>query len=293
MAGLGAYNIDDTLTFYATTHDPSTSGSADATSINYEVYEQTTGTPIVASTAMSKLNDAGTLGFYANSLTLSAANGYEDGKDYGILIEATVGGVAAATHHHFRVKVLDVNAVEISGDSAAADNAESFFDGTGYAGTNNVIPTVTTLTGHTPQTGDNYARLGAPAGASVSADIAALPAATDIVSGGAITTSGGAVSNVTLVATTTTNTDMRGTDSANTTTPPTTGQITAAILAAAYEGSTTVQDFLRLVSSAQFAKLAGAGTTTVTIRDIADTKARITATVDADGNRTAITTDTT
>ena len=65
-------------------------------------------------------------------------------------------------------------------------------------------------------------------------------AATDIVSGGAITTSGGAVSNVTLVATTTTNTDMvsvaglstfdhttdqvvasnmRGTDGANTVAP--------------------------------------------------------------------------
>ena len=36
-----------------------------------------------------------------------------------------------------------------------------------------VIPTVTTLTGHTAQTGDNFARLGAPAGASVSADVAA------------------------------------------------------------------------------------------------------------------------
>ena len=44
-------------------------------------------------------------------------------------------------------------------------------------------------------------------------------AATDIVSGGAITTSGGAVSNVTLVATTTTNTDMRGTDGAKTVAP--------------------------------------------------------------------------
>ena len=37
-----------------------------------------------------------------------------------------------------------------------------------------VIPTVTTLTGHTAQTGDNFARLGAPAGASVSADVAAV-----------------------------------------------------------------------------------------------------------------------
>ena len=38
--------------------------------------------------------------------------------------------------------------------------------------------------------------------------------ATEVVTAGAITTSGGAVSNVTLVATTTNNTDMRGTDSA-------------------------------------------------------------------------------
>ena len=34
--------------------------------------------------------------------------------------------------------------------------------------------TVTTLTGHTAQTGDSFARLGAPAGASVSADILAI-----------------------------------------------------------------------------------------------------------------------
>lgn len=68
---------------------------------------------------------------------------------------------------------LAVDVIAISGDTAAANNAESFFDGTGYAGTNNVIPTVTTLTGHTPQTGDSFARLGAPAGASIAADIAA------------------------------------------------------------------------------------------------------------------------
>ncbi len=54
----------------------------------------------------------------------------------------------------------DVNVAQLSGDATAADNAESFFDGTGYAGTNNVIPTVTTLTGHTAQTGDSFARIG-------------------------------------------------------------------------------------------------------------------------------------
>jgi len=40
------------------------------------------------------------------------------------------------------------------------------------------IGTVNALTGHTVQTGDSYARLGAPAGASVSADIAAIEAGT-------------------------------------------------------------------------------------------------------------------
>jgi hypothetical protein len=72
-----------------------------------------------------------------------------------------------------------VNVTQLSGDTTAADNSEAFFDGTGYAGTNNVIPTVSVLTGHTAQTGDCFARLGAPAGASVSADIAAIEAQTD------------------------------------------------------------------------------------------------------------------
>lgn len=41
---------------------------------------------------------------------------------------------------------IKTDVLAISGDTTAADNAEAFFDGTGYAGTGNVIPTVTTLT---------------------------------------------------------------------------------------------------------------------------------------------------
>ena len=51
----------------------------------------------------------------------------------------------------------------------------------GVTHTGAVIPTVTTLTGHTAQTGDCYARLGAPAGASVSADVAAVKADTGAI----------------------------------------------------------------------------------------------------------------
>lgn len=53
----------------------------------------------------------------------------------------------------------------------------------------------------------------------------------------------------------------------------------------------TPQDTLRLMLSSVAAKLSGAATTTVSIRDVNDTKDRIVATVDANGNRTATTYD--
>lgn len=57
------------------------------------------------------------------------------------------------------------------------------------------------------------------------------------------------------------------------------------------EGTTTAVQAVRGMFAALLNKLSGAATTTVTIRDQADTKNRITATVDASGNRTAVTTD--
>ena len=48
---------------------------------------------------------------------------------------------------------ISADVVSISGDTTAADNAEAFFDGTGYAGTGNVIPTVTTATAVTTVNG--------------------------------------------------------------------------------------------------------------------------------------------
>lgn len=57
------------------------------------------------------------------------------------------------------------------------------------------------------------------------------------------------------------------------------------------ETSFTLRQALRLVLAASAAKLSGAATTTVIIRDINDSKNRITATVDASGNRSTVTTD--
>lgn len=51
----------------------------------------------------------------------------------------------------------NVNVAQISTDSGAADNLELDYDGTGYSKANSTMGTVTTLTGHTVQTGDSYA----------------------------------------------------------------------------------------------------------------------------------------
>lgn len=53
----------------------------------------------------------------------------------------------------------------------------------------------------------------------------------------------------------------------------------------------TAEELMRLMAAALAGKVSGAAGTTVTIRDVTDSVSRIVATVDADGNRTAITHD--
>lgn len=57
------------------------------------------------------------------------------------------------------------------------------------------------------------------------------------------------------------------------------------------EGTLDHQEVMRILLAAAANKLSGAATTNVKIRDLADGKDRIDATVDADGNRTAVTLD--
>ena len=65
---------------------------------------------------------------------------------------------------------IKADALALSGDTVAADNAESFFDGTGYAGTNNVIPLVTTTTTATNVTTVNGLAAGVITASSIAAD---------------------------------------------------------------------------------------------------------------------------
>lgn len=69
------------------------------------------------------------------------------------------------------------------------------------------------------------------------------------------------------------------------------GDVADAVLDEVVEGSYTLRQLTRLMAAALLGELSGAGTTTIVIRDASDTKTRITATVDDDGNRSALSLD--
>jgi len=65
----------------------------------------------------------------------------------------------------------------------------------------------------------------------------------------------------------------------------------ADILAGVIEGTITLQQSLRGLMSTNFGKASGGDTTSIKFRNLADTKNRITETVDSNGNRTSVTLD--
>ena len=90
------------------------------------------------------VNESGALPVWRDFMVLPA-NIYDSlvgGSDYLDVSAVQIAGSAVST----TTAQIGVNVVQISADSTAADNAEAFFDGTGYAGTNNTIPTVTNVT---------------------------------------------------------------------------------------------------------------------------------------------------
>lgn len=65
-------------------------------------------------------------------------------------------------------------------------------------------------------------------------------------------------------------------------------EIVNALLAGIIEGTVTLKQSLQIQNALAASKLSGAGTATEILRDLADTKARVTYTVDASGNRTGV-----
>lgn len=161
-----------------------------------DIYEDVTATPIITGETLNvSLNSV--VGFNMITVTATAGTGFEAGKSYTAIIEqGTVGGVSVVGEvvAHF---TLDM--------SAAAKDLANGTDGLGA------------IKADTAEIGAAGAGLTAIDLPNQTMDI--VGDITGNLSGSvgsvtAINTTGGAIDNVTLVATTTTNSDMRGTDSA-------------------------------------------------------------------------------
>lgn len=156
------------------------------------------------------------------------------------------------------------------------------------------------IAGTTQTAGDIFARLGAPAGASMSADIAAVKADTAATLIDTAEIGLTALATQSSVDTIDANVDAilldTGTDGVVVASASKTGYRLSStgvddVLDEVVEGTTTLRQSVRLANAALGSKASGLAGTTAVYRDIGDTKDRITATVDADGNRTAVTTD--
>lgn len=72
---------------------------------------------------------------------------------------------------------------------------------------------------------------------------------------------------------------------------PSAFDIAQEIVSTSADGSVSIGQAFKLFLAALVGKVSGAGTPTIVFRDVNDTKDRIVASVDADGNRTAVTKD--
>ncbi len=100
--------IDEVIIFDVCTHAPSTAAVSDADSAPvFDVFEEDTDTPILAAQTMTKRTSK--TGNYRGSITCSAANGFEAGKWYSVVVSATVSTITGkCVAKHFRVAPVEL-----------------------------------------------------------------------------------------------------------------------------------------------------------------------------------------
>ena len=118
---LGSFIIDDTCTLYCNAHTPSTGAAVDADAVpGYRIYEDETGTPILTG-SYALLDDANTVGFYSEQITLSALNGFEAGKSYSVRTTIVVGAVTGVQLDRLQIGArVDARLIQGQAITAAA-----------------------------------------------------------------------------------------------------------------------------------------------------------------------------
>lgn len=266
--------INDAPYFEIDTHSPTTGAATNAdSSPTYTVYKA--GNTAVLTDQAFTLR---TTGEYYATFTASVANGFAVGDYCIVRAKATVGGILAKKSWQFRVIPAEASfGVSASNVTYFGGSAGTFASGR---------PEVNTA--YAAGTAWNLGAIGASTlandtitAAKIAADaITAAKIASDAINSSKIASS--ALSAAKFAA---------GALDANALATDAVAEIVAAVFANVVDGSVTFEQLLRGYASALMGKASGLGTSTAIYRDLADSKARLTATVDADGNRTAVTKD--
>jgi len=275
---IGSWKLEDFLTFSCTTHAATSGKLTDADGLpNFRVYEDATDAAITTG-SMPKLDDANTTGFYNKRVQITAASSFEKGKSYTIYKEGTVYGRKAAIEDHFQIEAeVDANVVSdkvgfniTTGTVNYVGTVNLLNDKTGFnvnTGTVNYVGTVNILndkTGFNVTTGTvNYVGtvniLNDKTGFNVTTGTVNYVGTVNILND----KTGFALSSA-------------GVD---------------AILDEVVEGTLTMRQMMRIFLSRLAGEATGGSTTEIGFRDNADTKNRITMTVDVNGNRSSIVLD--
>ena len=282
------------------------------------VLEQNNATPITSGVSVS-VDRASVTGLNEATIVATSGNGFESGKEYALYISTgTVGGVSVVGEVVGRFTIekasalrpttagltLDVSAggeagvdwanvgspttaVNLSATNIDVDQVVASVSGavgsvTGNVGGNvtgtvgSVVGAVGSVTGNVG--GNVVGSVGSVVGA-VGSVTGAVGSVTGNVGGNVV----GSVASVTAGVTVTTNNDKTGYRLSATGVDDILDEVT--------DGAVTLRQGTRLWNSALGAKVSGMDLGAPEFRDLADSKYRITATTDADGNRTAVTLD--
>ena len=289
------------------------------------VLEENNATPITSGVSVS-VDRASVTGLNEATIVASSGNGFEAGKEYALYISTgTVGGVsvvgevvgrftiekASALRPTTAGRTFDVSAtgeggvdwanvgspttaVNLSATNIDVDQVVASVSGavgsvTGAVGSvtgnvgGNVTGTVGSVVGAVGSVTGNV-------GGNVTGSVGSVVGAVGSVTGAVGSVTGnvggnvvGSVASVTAGVTVTTNNDKTGYRLSATGVDDILDEVT--------DGAVTLRQGTRLWNSALGAKVSGMDLGAPEFRDLADSKDRITATTDADGNRTAVTLD--
>lgn len=110
---LGSWKIGDYVPIPANTHRFTTGGVYAPTVLTYSIYEDGNTVGLYENVDMVVASPFdGVVGFYLARRQLTSAAGFEKGKNYTVLVKATVDSVSATVSHTFQINAaVDVNTV--------------------------------------------------------------------------------------------------------------------------------------------------------------------------------------